>query len=224
MKGNNELLIEIFTVLNKENLLDKVIIVGSWAVYFYQFVYQDFEANVRTTDIDFYVPFPTNFKEKLGLIRAFRDINYDVRSDTLTKKVVFFSPDEFELEFITGLTRQNFPTVRLGNTSIFAESLPHLDLFNHYQLKYFFEGMLITLASPPAYLIQKLLIIHKRKSKTTKDVESLLNVLNYILTHPDLLVELKVIILGLSKAAKKTILENSTKFKIIQIRQFIRYI
>jgi hypothetical protein len=108
MKGNNELLIEIFTVLNKENLLDKVIIVGSWAVYFYQFVYPDFEANVRTTDIDFYVPFPTNFKEKLGLIKAFRDINYDVRSDTLTKKVVFFSPDEFEVEFITGFSTSVF--------------------------------------------------------------------------------------------------------------------
>jgi predicted nucleotidyltransferase len=221
MKDNKEILIEILSVLNKENLLDKVIIIGSWAVYFYQFIYQDFEVNVRTTDIDFYVPSPTNFKEKSGLIKAFQNINYDIRTDTLTKKVVFFSPDEFELEFITGLTRQNFPTVRLGNTSIYAESLPHLNLFNHYQLKYEFEGMQVTLASPPTYLIQKLLIIHKRKNKTTKDVESLLNVLNYIITHPDLLAELNIIIRGLSKAAKKTILENSTNFKIMQIRQFI---
>jgi hypothetical protein len=81
--------------------------------------------------------------------------------------------------------------------------------------------MQVTLASPPAYLIQKLLIIHKRKNKTTKDVESLLNVLNYIITHPDLLAELNIIIRGLSKAAKKTILENSNNFKIMQIRQFI---
>ena len=222
MKENREILIEILSVLNNEELLEKVVIVGSWAVYFYQFIYQDFEVNVRTTDIDFYVPSPTNFKEKSSLIKAFKDINYDLRIDTLTNKVVFFSPDEFELEFITGLTRQNFPTVRLGNTSIYAESLPHLHLFNHYQLKYQFEGMQVTLASPPAYLIQKLLIIHKRKSKATKDVESLMNVLNYIITHPSLLGELKMIILGLSKAAKKTILENSNNFRIMQIIQFIR--
>jgi predicted nucleotidyltransferase len=221
MKDNQEILSEILSVFNDEELLDKVIIVGSWAVYFYQFIYHDFEVNIRTTDIDFYVPFPAQFKEKSSLVKALRGINYDLRSDALTNKVVFFSPDEFELEFVTGLTRQNFSTVRLGNTSIYAESLPYLNLFNQYQLTYEFNGMNIRLASPPAYLIQKLLIIHKRKLKVTKDVESLVYVSNYIIKQPHLLDELKRIIRGLSKTAHKTIIENSIFYKIVQIHQYI---
>jgi hypothetical protein len=81
--------------------------------------------------------------------------------------------------------------------------------------------MNIRLASPPAYLIQKLLIIHKRKLKVTKDVESLVYVSNYIIMQPHLLDELKRIICGLSKTAQKTILKNSIFYKIVQIHQYI---
>jgi hypothetical protein len=50
LKDNQEILSQILSVLNSEELLDKVIIVGSWAVYFYQYIYQDFEVNIRTTE------------------------------------------------------------------------------------------------------------------------------------------------------------------------------
>jgi hypothetical protein len=52
LKDNQEILSQILSVLNSEELLDKVIIVGSWAVYFYQFIYQDFEVNIRTTEFE----------------------------------------------------------------------------------------------------------------------------------------------------------------------------
>lgn len=52
MKDNQEILSQILSVLNSEELLDKVIIVGSWAVCFYQFIYQDFEVNIRTTEFE----------------------------------------------------------------------------------------------------------------------------------------------------------------------------
>jgi hypothetical protein len=52
LKDNQEILSQILSVLNSEELLDKVNIVGSWAVYFYQFIYRDFEVNIRTTEFE----------------------------------------------------------------------------------------------------------------------------------------------------------------------------
>jgi predicted nucleotidyltransferase len=221
MKDNHEILKEILNVLRKEELLDKIILVGSWAVYFYHEIFTNFDLNIRTTDIDFYVPIPSNFKDKFGIIKSFRAINYDFRVDTLTNKVVFFSPDEFELEFITGLNRKHLSTVRLGSTPIYAESLPYLNLYNDRPLNYSFEGMAIRLATPTAYVIQKLLILHLRKNKTSKDIESLTYVLNYIIDHPKLLEDLLTKSKVLSKRSKRIIIKNAKTFQILKILEYI---
>lgn len=221
MKDNRERLKEILNVLREEELLDKIILVGSWALFFYHEIFANFDLGLRTTDIDFYVPIPSNFKDKFGIIKSFKAINYDVRMDTLTNKVVFFSPDEFELEFITGLTRQQLSTVRLGNTPIYAESLPHLHLYNDQPLTYSFEGMTIRLASPGAYVFQKLLIIHLRNKKASKDVESLAYVLNYIIHQPKLLEDLISKSKVLSKKAKITIIKNAKTFQILKILDYV---
>jgi predicted nucleotidyltransferase len=221
MKDNREILKEILNVLKEEELLDNIILVGSWAVYFYHEIFANFDLSIRTTDIDFYVPIPSNFKDKFGIIQSFRAINYDVRMDTLTNKVVFFSPDEFELEFITGLTRQQLSTVRLGNTPIYAESLPYFNLYNDKPLNHSFEGMTIRLASPGAYVLQKLLILHLRNKKTSKDVESLTYVLTYIIHQPKLLEDLKSMAKVLSKKAKRTITKNAKTFQILKILDYV---
>jgi hypothetical protein len=222
MKENRAIISEILEVLKKEGLLERTILVGSWAVYFYHELFEDFDIGIRTTDIDFYVPFPKEFKEKYNIIHSLRAINYDVRMDTLTNKVVFFSPDEFALEFITGLSREEVNTIKLGNTTIYAESLPYLNLFNHQPLTYTFEGITIKLASPSAYVVQKLLILHLRKQKTTKDVEQLDYIVNYLHRHTLLRDELRTVIQGLSKKAKKIIQSNAKAFQLNLILDYLK--
>jgi predicted nucleotidyltransferase len=77
--------------------------------------------------------------------------------------------------------------------------------------------MTIRLASPGAYVLQKLLILHLRNKKTSKDVESLAYVLNYIIHHPKLLEDLKNKSKVLSKKAKRTIIKNAKTFQILKI-------
>lgn len=211
---NTKNLVEIFKVLDRENLLDKVIIIGSWAVYFYSMIYPNFSINIRTVDIDFYVPFPTNFKQKYSLVLSLKKINYDLRQDTLTQKDVFISPDQFELEFLTGLNRNELNVVTLGNTQIHAESLRYLDLFNRHYIDFKFEGLVVKVASPAAYVTQKLLILHQRKTKIEKDVEAIKATLQYIHQDPLLSQEMKSIFNRLSLKTKKRILHNSNQFGI----------
>lgn len=221
MKDNRQILKEILSVLKHEELLDKIILVGSWAVYFYHEIFENFDLSIRTTDIDFYVPLPSHFKEKFGIIKSFKTINYDLRMDTLTNKVVFFSPDEFELEFITGLTRKQLSIVRLGNTPIYAESLPYLNFYNDQPLNHTFEEIPIKIASPAAYVLQKLLILHLRNKKVSKDVESLTYVLNYMIHEPNLLEDLKNKTKILSKKAKRIIIKNANTYQILKILDYV---
>jgi hypothetical protein len=177
-------------------------------------IYPNFSVNIRTIDIDFYVPIPANFKQKYSLVLSLKKINYDLRQDTLTQKDVFISPDQFELEFLTGLNRNELNVVTLGNTQIHAESLRYLDLFNRHYIDFKFEGMNVKVASPAAYVIQKLLIIHQRKTKIEKDVEAINATLQYIKQHPLLSQEIKSLFNQLSLKTKKLIINNSKQFVI----------
>ena len=95
MTENEKQLKEILTVLSNEGILKNVILIGSWCLLFYKYIFDNFEPTVKTTDLDFYVPDVKSVKEGSGLINSLKEINYDVVHDTLTHKSTFISPDGF---------------------------------------------------------------------------------------------------------------------------------
>ena len=58
MEKNKKRLVEVLDILNKEGILNNVILIGSWCLFFYQHIFEDFVPSFRTADIDFYVPDP----------------------------------------------------------------------------------------------------------------------------------------------------------------------
>ena len=196
---------EILNVLNDEGILKNTILIGSWCLLFYKDIFENFVPTIKTTDIDFCVPNPKSIKEKNNVIKSLNKIKYDIFQDTLTNKSTFISPDGFELEFLTKLNRNQLTCVRLGNTSIYAESLPYVDIFfgNYVEVEY--GGMLIKIASPSSYVIQKLLINNQRKDKKEKDIESIKNVLMYIHTSKKYFEELRALYDTLPKKWKTEI-------------------
>ncbi len=138
MIENEKQLKEILTVLNDEGVLKDIILIGSWCLLFYKHIFAEFEPTVRTSDIDFFVPNPKAIKEKDGLIKSLKCINYDIVRDSLTYKSTFISPNGFEIEFLTKLNRNQLVCVELGNTHIYAESLSYVDIFagNYFEVTY----------------------------------------------------------------------------------------
>ncbi len=196
---------ELLHILDKEGTIKDVILIGSWCLLFYKYIFENFEPSIRTTDIDFYVPNAKSFKASNGLIGSMKNNNYDAFNDVLTHKTTFISPDGFEVEFLTNLNRQRLSCIKLGNTQIFAESLPHVNIFEGNYIEINYDGMIIKVASPASYILQKMLIHKDRKDKKEKDAESIKNVLFYLNASEKYKQELKKIYIQLPNKWKSTI-------------------
>ena len=215
MIENEKKLKEVLAVLEKEGILENIILIGSWCLLFYKFVFDDFEPTVRTTDIDFFVPNPKAIKEKKSIVVSLKEINYDIIRDTLTNKTTFISPDGFELEFLTKINREQLACLKLGSTSLYAESLPYLTIFAGNYIEVDYDGIKVKVASPASFILQKLLVNNSRKEKREKDIESIKNVLLFIKTSKKYNEEVKSLYDSLPKNWKKkieqTISQNDIK-------------
>ncbi len=181
MNEYEEQIDRIISVFSQAGFLNDVILVGSWCLVFYQHILDGFIPLIRTTDIDFYVPDVKKTSVNDDVISSLREINYDHISDTLTNKSKFISPDGFEIEFITKLYRQGESTVTIGKTGINAESLSYVELFSQHFIEVNRNGFLLKVASPSAFVIQKLLINEKRGLKAEKDIQAITSVLTFLI-------------------------------------------
>ena len=180
MNDNDYEIYRILQILNEENMLSNIILIGSWCMFFYEKLFEDFEPLIRTVDIDFFVPNPKRIRCKNNIIKTLQSINFDFLVDAITNKSKFISPDGFELEFMTKLNRNGLSVVKIGNTGVYAEALSYLDLYCKSHIQFEYKGLLVNVASPESYVLQKLLINNQRKGKKEKDVESIKYILNFI--------------------------------------------
>jgi hypothetical protein len=160
-------------------LLKNIILIGSWCLVFYQLIFEGFRPQVRTTDIDFYVP-DAQYAEPGDATTSLKRLNYDHIRDTLTNKSTFISPDGFEIEFLTNLNKDGLSAVRLGSSEIYAESLSYLGIYSTHYVELTYFGIRVKVASPAAFVIQKILINERRGSKTEKDKEAILYVATFV--------------------------------------------
>lgn len=208
MKKNQDKMLDIIKALNQTGLLNHLILIGSWTMFFYKEIFPNFTPTIRTTDLDFYVPHAKTSIENGSTIKALKEIRYEMRNDILTNRTTFISADGFELEFLTNLNRKQLDCVKIGNTDIYAESLPYLDIFIPNYVEVAYQGIKIKIASPASFVLQKFLINSERdKSKKQKDLEAALLVFSYIKDDPKYLKELKDVFLKLSKKQRNRVLK-----------------
>lgn len=206
MINNENHFLEILKTLEKDNILKDLILIGSWSLLFYDKIFLDFEPQVRTTDLDFYVPNAKSIVSNGGLINSLKALNYEMLSDSLTNKTTFASIDGFELEFLTNLTRDGLSCVKLGNTGIFAESLSYVNIFSGNFIEVEYNGLNVKVASPASYILQKLLINDKRpESKRLKDLDSIKHVLLFVNASQKSKYELQALYESLPKKWKRKI-------------------
>ena len=176
---NENKLSEIIQAFADAGFINDVILIGSWCLSFYVEVFEGFAPSVRTTDIDFYVP-DSKRANAADLSERLKSINYDHFQDSMTSKSRFVSPEGFEVEFLAKLNREGLSCVRLGSSGIFAESLSYVELFGSNYIEVKRNGILVKVASPSAFAIQKILINNRRGNKAEKDSQAIDYVLSFI--------------------------------------------
>lgn len=58
MKDYEKEMISILDALNEADALKHVVVAGSWAFYFYKYIFESFVPMAETTDFDLYLPDP----------------------------------------------------------------------------------------------------------------------------------------------------------------------
>lgn len=197
-------LLSIIKAFSESQILDNIIIIGSWATYFYVKIFDGFIPSIRTLDFDCYLPKTKNIKVLMNVSETLKPINFDQIFDSGTEKSKFISPDGFEIEFLTKLKRDQNQIVKVDSLGVNAEQLGNLELFDKGYITVDYEGYVVKVASPSAYILQKILISPKRsKEKYLKDLESIKLVFEEIEKAPHYMNEFIVIISSFSKKRKK---------------------
>lgn len=196
-------LLSVIKALGDNGILANIIVIGSWATYFYVKIFDGFIPSIRTIDLDFYIPQTKNIHVKKSVAEALKPLNFDQIFDYMTEKSKFISPDGFEIEFLAKLRKNQNQIVKVDSLGVNAEQLGNLDIFNKGYIEVDFEGYTVKVTSPSAYIVQKILISNKRsEDKYNKDLESIKIVYEEVKKSKNHMTDLMSVIASLGKRTK----------------------
>lgn len=173
-------MLDVIDALSKSNLLDNCIITGSWAMYFYKIIFENFIPPVATTDLDIFFPSVKRI-QKGNIVNRLLELDYLRDDDSFTGKTRFFSKEGFEIEFLTLPDKTMSSTVKIKSIGIAAEALPKMEPIIWNYISVDFESYRVNIPSPSSFCLQKLLINKdRREDKRIKDIDAVRYVLDYV--------------------------------------------
>ena len=183
-------------LLHDNDLLEHVIVIGSWCEYIYAQggVLPDYSAMIRTLDIDFLVKNMRKPTDKVNLSTIAQENGYTVFffNDTATTEI--YTPDLMEIEFLIEQKGSGVDLVIKTNLGVNAQALHHVGMLKQHTITVPLFDMNITVPTPEAYAVHKVVINESRGKKSEKDMNAVQNILPY-LNHE----KLNVVIEGLTK-------------------------
>ena len=174
---------EFIKLLDKENILQDVVLVGSWAEVFYDSKY-GYKTLSITNDIDIYYKDNAVLlkDKKIDISNKIEAQGYITIKDYVTN-VTRYKKEDFEIEFLTLLKGDGSKTVRyIEPLGIYSEALRYFDILEKFSITVNMNGYKINIPEPSAYVLHKMIINHNRKpiEKREKDIEKVKNLLFYI--------------------------------------------
>ena len=215
MNAHEKEMINILEALDKGGILTQCIVSGSWCMFFYKYIFEDFLLPVATTDIDIFLPNINKIK-KTKVTKALLELDYLRDDDCLTGKTKFTSKSGFELEFLTIPDKTMNNVLIIKGESIGAEALPKMAPAGWNYIQVPLQDLIVNVVSPVSFVLQKLLINKERKDeyKKNKDLEAIKYVLGFIKMSAKYSKELEESLSTYPKKWKKRILETAEENNI----------
>jgi hypothetical protein len=202
---------DILEIFDKNGLWEEdVELIGSWCFLLYQKYYGVKKYPLRTTDIDFLIPFPYKGKKNIHLIKFLETLGF--RLDFNTDGSLFLKNAELKIEFLSPEkgwgSEKPFEIKKL---SLKTTPLRFLDMLLKDKLIVKEDTLNISIPSPLNFCLHKLLIAQRREknSKKINDIEQAVYVLEVI----DL-VRFKNEYNNLPKKSKRYIMQSLEEAKI----------
>jgi hypothetical protein len=166
-KSQYNLCASVLDRLNSTGVLDGVVIVGSWCMLFYvrYFNTPDYQASIRTRDIDIAIPLPARFRTNVDLGDLLSPLGFVSDFQGPESYIRFLHPDlivEFLVPERGRSSQKPFPLPMLG---INAQPLRFLDLLLGDSISVPFQSINVRLPHPANFALHKLLISGRRQNE-----------------------------------------------------------
>jgi len=186
-KKQSDLCLEILRRFHKEGILDDLIIIGSWCVYFYKEYFSNVsyidQATIRTRDIDFLVDKPAKIKHAVNIPELLKDLGFVTILKGREGYVKLDHPD-LMLEFLVPEkgkgTDKPVPLTKLGMNAV---ALRFLTFLAENTIKVKVENFYVTLPHPVNFALHKLIIFQRRfrEEKAIKDRNIAIDILRALI-------------------------------------------
>lgn len=174
--------LKFLKLLNDNDIIEDVILVGSWAefLYFKNGILPAENADeFKTLDIDFLLENlrkPTPPKNLLALAKS---EGYLIESDILTGTTKLLG-ERLEIEFLISKRGAGFENTLKTNLGVTAQALRHLEMLLEYPVTTKYLCYDVTIPLPEAYVVHKMIINPERGSKSRKDIRAIENLIPYL--------------------------------------------
>lgn len=169
-------------LLDDNDLLEHIILIGSWAEYLYaqSCILPGFKANLRTLDIDFLIKNMRRPIMPVSVATLAKKSGYTVDYDIMLGTTKIYSPDLLEIEFLISQHGSGEKQVIETNLGVNAQALRHLSSLKDYTINLSLFDFQITVPIPEAYIAQKIAINNERGKKAEKDRQAILGMMPYL--------------------------------------------
>ncbi|MGL5206847.1 MAG: GSU2403 family nucleotidyltransferase fold protein [Acidaminococcaceae bacterium] len=181
---------DLIKALYDANVLDSVLIIGSWAEYIYvETGLLDYQINMRTQDIDVLICNKNKPRASLNKILVEHGFELLVDPSGLMK---YDKSGEIEVEFLVREMGKGQIEPYKTEMGVTAQGLRYMDILIDNQTHAIYKGFSVCIPKPAAYVLHKLIINKDREEyKKEKDAEAISNILLFA-ANEDFIFELKM--------------------------------
>ena len=227
-KKQSDLCLEILRRFNKVGILNDLILIGSWCVYFYQDYFSNVpyidQTTIKTRDIDFLIDIPSKIRHTVNVPEILKDLGFVTIYKGSRGYIKLDHPDLI-LEFLVPEKGKGIDKpVPLPKLGVNAVALRFLNFLSGNTIKVKVEDFYVTLPHPVNFSLHKLIIFQRRlkEEKAVKDRNSAIEIIKALIDKGDKAVLRSVFNSMIPKWQKKVIkgLEGAKEKEILNILVF----
>ena len=210
-----DLLFKVLKIFQQQGILNHVIIIGSWCIYFYKFYFKrktPIIASLRTRDVDFFIPDPTSINKKIVLPDILKHLGFiiDFRGEKGYMRLVH---PAFFIEFLVSERGKSVDKPYSLPLGMNAQRLRFLDILSLKTIQIKVRDIKLTLPHPYCFLLQKIVVFKGRKGeRQSKEIEQIRRLIRF-LEKVKQIDGLKEVYFKLHPKWQKRIINNLKKLK-----------
>lgn len=189
-KSQYNLCIEVLRRFAKANILNNIILIGSWCIPFYKEYFREVEyiPTIKTRDIDFLIPSPSRIKTKVDIPELLEDLGF-VINFLGSKGYIRLEHQELMIEFLIPEKGKGsdkpYPLPQLG---LNAQPIRMLNMLTDNTIKVKVKDIPVFLPHPAYFALHKLMISARRskREKSARDKIASLEILRALINKGEI--------------------------------------